>query len=99
MKVCIIAVRRERFVWWVISIVSLVEGLRGDVVSAVVLGLRGVVVSVLSLGRLEGGSRWDDGVAVVLEEYESLVSSIFPFGLWLRVPKIGCCKTRMTVLQ
>lgn len=66
-----------------ISIVSLVEGLRGDVVSVVALGLRGVVVSVLGLGRVEGGSRWDDGVVVVVvvEEYESLVPSIFPFGL------------------
>ena len=84
MKVCIRVVRRERLVWWVISIVSLVEGLRGDVVSAVVLGLRGVVVSVLSLGRLEGGSRWDVIVVVVVSDWESFGSSMvyfFPFSL------------------
>ena len=66
MKVCIMAVRRERLGWWVISIVSFEEGLRGDVVS----------VLLLLLGRLEGLSRFDM-VVVALERCASSVSCIF----------------------
>lgn len=71
MKVCIIAVRRERLRRWSISIVSLV-------VVVVVWGLRGVVVSVLGFGRLEGVSRWDV-VVVVVSDCESLVCSMVYF--------------------
>ena len=56
----------ERLGWWVISIVSFVERLRGDVVS----------VLLLLLGRLEGVSRCDIA-GVALERCAFLVSSIF----------------------
>ena len=70
MKVCMRAVRMERLGWWVISIVSFVERLRGDVVS----------VLLLLLGRLEGVSRCDIA-GVALERCAFLVSSIFVFFL------------------
>ena len=63
MKVCMMVVRMERLGWWVISIVSFVRGLSGD------------VVSVLGLGILEGVSRCDI-VVVALERCAFLVSSI-----------------------
>jgi hypothetical protein len=71
MKVCRRAVRRERLVRWVISMVSvvLVAGLRGDV----------VVSLLVLLGR--GVSRW--ATVVVLEVWEGLGSSILSFSFVL----------------
>jgi hypothetical protein len=77
MKACTRAVRMERLGWWVISIVSFVEGLRGDVVS----------VLLLLLGRLEDVSRCDV-VVVALERCAFLVSSIFVSFL---IESIGDC--------
>lgn len=74
MRVCIRAVRKERSVRWVISIV-LVVVVWGDVVS--------LVSMLLLLGRLEGVSSCE--TRVVLVECESLVSSMSSFvPLWLR---------------